>query len=599
MKQRPTTVLAADIVGYSRLVERDETATLATLRECYETAIYPRVAAHHGRVFKTMGDGFFAEFPSVADAVDCGREIQRAVSETGRAVVDEPLAMRMGIHVGTVTDVSGDLTGHSLVLAARLESVAWPNCLALSADAYKQLRSMDVEPLAVEIRPLKNLVRPVRIFHLKGGTDEEVPTTAPLTGLPFVAVLPFRDLSPAGGCAHITAGFSDDIVAAISRFRTFVVLARSTASAYASAPDRIERLRAELEVDYVLEGSICWLPREARIGVELVDTVSTGAVWAERWSCRHDSIFEVQDEIVNEIAARLLQPLRRHRLQRIARLPTRSFTAYDYWLRGSELLYDWRPESDAAAVPFFKRAIELDPSFARPYAGLAGVFNTRTILVPGNPTDGEDRARAYEYAKKAVELDPSDPRGHIDVAWSHMLERRFPQARTHLSLALDLNRNDTDIAIAGAQMSAYLGEHERASALAERAFRLAPIHPSYYLAYRATIDFLAGRYAQAADTIELVPSVLPEIQAWRAAALAHLGREEAKTAADLFRQVVSAGWAGRPDAGDDDYVRWFLGLIPLARDEERKRLQGGLRACGLLHEKRQPGSGTPSPRILA
>jgi tetratricopeptide (TPR) repeat protein len=223
--------------------------------------------------------------------------------------------------------------------------------------------------------------------------------------------------------------------------------------------------------------------------------------------------------------------------------PAKVYKAYDFWLRGNKLLETWDRNADEEAIDLFKKAIKLYPEFPRPYAGLASVYSSRTILGPGNPNDVKDRQEAFRYARKGLELDPADTRNHLNIAWIYMLARDFENGRKHFDVAGDLNPIDTDVLISRAQGEAYLGKPEVGLHLAQTAIRLNPTHPDYYLGYLAMVQFLAGEYEKCITTIGQLAGIPPETRAFLAAAYALAGRADAAhQAADVFKDEIRSIW---------------------------------------------------------
>jgi tetratricopeptide (TPR) repeat protein len=244
---------------------------------------------------------------------------------------------------------------------------------------------------------------------------------------------------------------------------------------------------------------------------------------------------------------------------------------------------DWIAESDNQAIPMFEKAIGLDPNFARAYSSLAGIYQSRNLLSPGNPRDEQDRALALRYSHEAVRLDPVDARSHVNLAWGCMLARDFENGKRHFDLAGELNPNDASITITRGLAAAYLGDAASGIKLADRAIRLNPIHPAFFLGNLASIYFLAGRFEDTVSTIDLAPSVWPEIAAWRTSACAHLGRmDEAKHWGLRFVSDVRSSWIGETEAMPLDCVNWFFRINAIKRPEDIGLLADGLAAAGLL-----------------
>jgi TolB-like protein/class 3 adenylate cyclase/Flp pilus assembly protein TadD len=590
-ERRSAAIMVADVAGYSRMMERDERQTLDALKLRLTRIVHPNVARCLGRIFKTTGDGFLAEFGGAADALECAVGIQKAMRRgNARIAADRRIEFRIGINVGEVIAEAGDIFGNAVNIAARMERAAEIGGICLSGSAYDQvkgeaaLRFADGGPVRA-----KNISGPLRAFHVRlPGRRPESAADHPrhgwptLPSKPSIAVLPLTDLDRPDADAYFSDGVTADIITELSRFRTLFVVARATTFAFRGPNVDLRRLGHELGVQYALLGTVRRRGTAIRITVELVRCADGVHVWGERYDCRAEEIFAVQDEVVGEIVGRLEIALVEDRVSDAARLPPRSLTAYDSFLRAAKLMERWTEAADAEAVTLLESAVALDPGFARAYASLAAIHNSRHFLRPGLLSHEADRATAFAHARRAVALDPNDARNHLDLAWSHALARDFAMAEKHFEMAGRLNPNDANIMISQAQALAYLGDAGRGLVLARAAIRRNPLHPDYYLGYLASIYFLHGAYEEAAAAVELAPAALPEVAAWRAAACGLLARGgEARAATRRFLADVRGRWVGTapPDAGA--VLDWLRQIVPLRRPEDEARLLEGLQAGGL------------------
>jgi TolB-like protein/class 3 adenylate cyclase len=598
-ERRNAAIMVADVAGYSRLMERDERQTLDALKGRLTRCVHPNVAQCLGRIFKTTGDGFLAEFGGVADALECAVRIQKAMRRgNARVPAERRIEFRIGINAGEVIAEGGDIFGNAVNIAARMERAAEIGGICLSGPAYEQVKEEAAFAFA-DGGPVraKNISEPLRAFHVRLPGRARDPAAGPrhawptLPAKPSIAVLPLTDLDQAAADTYFSDGITADIITELSRFRTLFVVARASTFAFRGASVDLHRLGHELGVQYALLGTVRRRGSAIRITVELVRCADGGHVWGERYDCRAEELFAVQDEVVGQIVSRLEIALVEDRVSDAARLPPRSLTAYDCFLRAAKLMERWTEAADAEAVKLLESAIALDPGFARAYASLAAIRNSRNILSPGTPTDAADRALAFEHARRAVALDPNDARNHLDLAWSHALARDFTMAEKHFEMAGRLNPNDANIMISQAQALAYLGHAERGLVLARAAIRRNPLHPDYYLAYLASIYFLHGAYEEAAAAVALVPGAVPEGAAWRAAACGLLGRRaEARATLRRFRAELQERWAGPVPPDDPAILAWLRQIVPLRRPEDDARLVEGLQAAGLKVRAPRPAA---------
>src|SRR5450432_1203308 len=346
-------ILAADVVGYSRLAGADEDRILARLRALRSDLIDPTIAVHHGRVVKRTGDGSLVEFRSVVDAVRCAIEVQNGMVERNAGLPPERrINFRIGIHLGDVVEESdGDLMGDGVNIAARLEGIAQPGAICLSEDAYRQVRArLDLEVSDLGQTQLKNIFEPVRVFSLQVGLPAQakpagqsernmpekpsVPPTVPQK--PSIAVLAFNNMSGDAEQEYFSDGISEDIITDLSALSELHVIARNSSFVYKKAPLSVPDMARALGVRYVLEGSVRKAGNRVRVTAQLIDPSNGGHVWANRFDRDLTDIFAVQDELTQEIVAALKLKLTAVEQDRLARGRTVNVEAYEFFLRGRE-----------------------------------------------------------------------------------------------------------------------------------------------------------------------------------------------------------------------------------------------------------------------
>jgi TolB-like protein/class 3 adenylate cyclase/Flp pilus assembly protein TadD len=591
MQRRLAAILAADVVGYSRLMEEDELGTHEAFKAYRDSLLIPTIKDHRGRVVRLMGDGMIVEFLSAVDAVVCAIKIQEQTSERNKRLPEHRrIIVRIGINLGDVIVESDDIYGDEVNIAARLESLADPGSICISGAVHRQVkRAIKIPFDDLGEHKVKNISRQIHIYRLSiepttssEATRAQEDTQRRLSARPSIAVLPFESRDSDGEYQYFCDGIAEDIVIELSRFRSLDVVARSSSFAYRGKPVGLKQIGQELGVLYLLEGAIRRHGERLRITVQLAECASGKEVWGERYDCRTEEIFAVQDEVISRIVGTLEQRVTQERLEMTKRIAPRSLGAYDYWLRGKKLSEMWTAETDDTSIQLFQQAIELDPDFARAYASLASVYNSRNLLLPGNPSNQQDLALGFDYAMRAVSLDPSDARNHVDLGWSYMLRHDFKNGQRQFELAGQLNPNDANTTIARALAKAFLGEPESGLQLAQKAITLNPFHPDYYLGNLATIHFLGANYEETIATIDRAPNVWPEISAWYAAACGHLGRNaEARAAAEKFIRDVRERWAGDRCATPTDFVRWLLQINSIRRKADVECLLEGLEKAGL------------------
>ena len=359
-------ILAADVVGFSRLASADEDRTLARLRTLRAELIDPTVASQNGRVFKRTGDGALVEFRSVVEAVRCAIAIQNAMIERNIGLsADQRIDLRIGIHLGDVVEESdGDLMGDGVNIAARLEGIAEPGGICLSVDAFRQVR----DKIALEVfdlgdKKLKNIAEPIRAYSLQVGVtvapDARKPTLA-LPDKPSIAVLAFQNMSGDIEQDYFADGIAEDIITALARFRQFHVTARNSSFTYKGQAIDIKKIGRELGVRYVLEGSVRKAAERIRITAQLIDAESGNHVWADRYDGRLENIFDLQDEITNTIAAAVTPAFAIAEMQRVSRKHPQNLDAWELTLRAGQAFALAGPADIAEARELAQRALLLD-----------------------------------------------------------------------------------------------------------------------------------------------------------------------------------------------------------------------------------------------
>jgi len=588
-RRRLVAILAADVVGFSRLIQLDEDGTIAALTRHRRDTIDPLIASHGGRVFKTMGDGLLAEFASVVEAVRCAAAMQDQVTQINREVpADRRLEFRVGINMGDVLAVADDLLGDGVNVASRIEAVATPGGVVLSDDAMRQVAGK--VPFAfVDLgeHRLKNIARALRLHALDRAREGDGPARAAkrelaLPDRPSIAVLPFDNLSSDPAQAMLCDAMAEDIITDLSRFHSLFVIARDSSFLYRNRPADIRRIGIELGVRYLLEGSLRRAGGKIRVTVQLIETATGHHVWAERYDKEAAELFALQDEVTHAIVGRLVNRLQRADLEMARRKPPDSLQAYEYWLAATTAHELGTAEGHAEAKALYEKALATDPRYARAHAGLAELCYMELLVGAWGQPREPLLEEALEHARKSVELDESDAQPHVILGWVHMMRREFDRAVKHWAIADELNPNDAEVAMSRATAHAFLGEPETGLKIAEMALRLNPYCPDWYLSDKAVIHFIAHQYEPALAIYGTIGELYPHSALWHAAAAAKAGRdEEARQQAAAFLAQARQCWAGDPDATPADRVNWLVDSLPFKRDVDAAHFREGLRAAGL------------------
>jgi TolB-like protein/class 3 adenylate cyclase/Tfp pilus assembly protein PilF len=494
-------ILAADVVGYSRMIEADEAGTLAALRNRRKTILEPLVAQHRGRIVKLMGDGALLEFASAVNGLRCAVELQARMAEANTGLADnQRIDLRVGINLGEVVVEDGDVHGDGVNIAARLEALAEPGAILISAKVRDEVAGK-IETTFEDLGDvaLKNITRPVRIYRVlpgRGGVQPMTPSVAAMA--PTIAVLPFTDMSADRDQQYFSDGLTEDIITELARIRSLTVIARHSTFQYRDKTADVKQIGRALGADYVVEGSVRKAGNRIRVTAQLIEAATGNHVWAEHYDRELEDIFAIQDELVRAIVARLPGRIIEAGARSAARKRPENLSAYDYMLRGIE--YHWRygQTNDARAREMFEKAIAMDPGLAPAYAWLSGQHMRQWYL--GYSTDGIEKA--FDLAKKAVALDSNDNMCHLGLGYVFLYRRQFDEARYHLERALALNPNEPNAAVILGWLLTYTGKPADALAWWERAFRLDPHPPVWYAATQGMAFYAAHRYAEAVDKLK-------------------------------------------------------------------------------------------------
>jgi adenylate cyclase len=543
VQRRLAAILAADVVGYSRLMEQDEAGTLAGLKSLRQRVLDPLVSEHHGRVVKVMGDGVLVEFASAVDAVTCANELQKRMKAASGDMPANRRAMvlRVGINLGDVVVDGDDLYGDGVNIAARLEEMAEPGTVYVSQTVRDHVRNkveLTFEDLGE--RTVKNIVEPVRVYRAVGGgtAATAVPRDLPLPAKPSIAVLPFDNMSGDPEQQYFSDGITDDIIADLSKLSGLFVIARNSSFTYRGKAVRVQEVSRELGVRYVLEGSVRKAGNRVRIVAQLIDGATAGHLWSERYDRDLTDIFAVQDEVTREIVSALAVKLTQGEQRRMAHRGTDNLEAYDYYLRGRQLQLERSREANAEARSLLERAIDLDPGFARAYAVLASVHSLDYANRWRDPTE-ESGKRAHELAQQAVALDDDDPYAHVVLGLTCSALRQHDRAVAEARRALALDPNFAWAYSLLGQAMYYAGRPQDAIEPLQTAIRLDPNDQDPFLHHLALAYFGVGRYEEAAANLKRRIIRKPDTDMSRvllAACYGHLGRAEEAQA--LWREVM-------------------------------------------------------------
>ncbi len=618
VQRRLAAILAADVVGYSRLMDVDEEATLRTLK-AYRQIIGVLVTSHRGRVFGAAGDSVIAEFASPVEAVRCAVEIQQDLEKSNADLPkDRLMRFRIGVNLGDIMVDGDDLLGDGVNVAARLEGLADAGGICISEGAYAQVKkTLDLGYEFLGKHKVKNIEEPVPVYrvHMDTGAVPRIsgaqrrqwqraalvtaagavvavvavaawdlylrPAPPPaevasgeapaleLPDMPSIAVLPFENLSGDPEQEYFSDGLTNDIITDLAKFRELFVIASNSTFTYKGKAVKVEEVSRDLGVRYVLEGSVQRAEGRVRINAQLIDATTGQHLWAERYDRDADNLFAVQDEIVETITSTLAVKVDATERERALRKDTESLEAYDYYLQGRDRFPAWSKEENAQAKRYFEKAIELDPRFSRAYTYLAGL-HVNDWRWGWSDAPEDSRRLSLEFAQRASALDPTDSRSHWILGIVYLQERQFDRAMAEYERALALNPNDVDFRMEMAEALVFVGRHEEGIELMKRTMRLNPIYPDWYLWDLGWAYYFMGRYEEALAEMKRMKEVPYKAHRTFAAIYAQLGRiGEAKAEAAEYLKH------------DPDYTMAIEHTWPYKNQEDLEHLLDGYRMAGL------------------
>ena len=529
IKRKLATILAADVAGYTRLMDGDEEATLRKLAS-YREIMDGLVAAHDGRIFNAAGDSAVAEFGSPVEAVRCGAAIQAALGVENEGLApDRRMDFRIGLHLGDVMIDGDNLMGDGVNVAARLEALSAPGGLAISGTVHEQVDGkLDLAFVFDGEQMVKNRARPVPVYRLATGDAESTGGGAPVTekSRASIAVLPFENLGGDREQDYFGDGISEDLITELARFQELSVVARNSSFTYKGKAAKIQDVGKDLNVRYVLEGSVRKAGNRVRVTAQLIDAATGHHLWAERFDRDVEDLFAVQDEVTQRIVATLAPTLEASERKRVRNAErTENLDAYDLALRARELWFHFTPADNLEARRLYEQAIALDPDYSRAYTGLAWTYSIMQSEDWSAKPD-EDMANALKFARKALQVNPSSHSAWLVLGRILRDQGQFARADEAVAKAVALNPNDSDGYAFQAHIKIALGQAEEAVRLARHAISLTTQALAWHQMTLGAALFAARRYQDAIDVVSGVDGIGLALRL-RAMAEAQLGHDEA------------------------------------------------------------------------
>ena len=530
--RRLAAILAADVAGYSRLMGADEEGTLERLKALRRELLDPKIAEHHGRIVKTTGDGLLVEFASVVDALRSAVEAQREMAGRNTGVPpDNRIELRIGINVGDIIVEDGDIFGDRVNVAARLEALAEPGGICVSAREQEDaVGKLDLAFDDIGEQGLKNIARPVRAYRVVTAARLATPgvsSSPPLPDKPSIAVLPFANLSGDPEQEYFADGMVEEIITALSRIRWLFVIARNSSFTYKGRAIDVKQAGRELGVRYVLEGSVRKAGGRVRITAQLFEAESGAHLWADRFKGSLEDVFDLQDRIAFGVAGVIEPTLRHAEIERARRKRPDNLEAYDLYLRALPFAFIGMPETAQKALDLLDKAVAIEPEYGAAHGFIAFCHENR-YLRGGLAT--EERLAALSHARIALATDGDDATALALAAFIvGIFEHDYETALNAFDKAFSLNPSSALAFGLSSIIRAWNGDSATAIEHAELALRLSPFDPMSFNAYNglAYAQFFAGRCDEAASAASMATQANPRFSIpWilRAAALAQAGR---------------------------------------------------------------------------
>ena len=549
MERKLVAILAADVVGFSTLMGKDEAGTLAAIKEYESAVIEPTVHKFGGRIVKRMGDGYLTEFPSVVDSVECAVEWQKQAKS-----VNPQLKFRIGINLGDVISESGDIYGDGVNITSRIEGLAEPGGISLSGTAYDQVKGKLPYVFSYKgEKKVKNIADPVRIYELDYRAHQStglknVSTSARRRSLvslaifagamgvaiafslvyfkPFhknelqsvrsdaetkqqissnwgasIAVIPFKNLSSDQEQEYFSDGITSDIITDLSRFHDLLVTSSSTVFSYKGKAMDAKEIGRNLGVEYLLEGSVQRAHDKIRINAQLTNSMDGTHIWAQRYDREFKDIFELQADIVTSIVAALAINVSQAEQHQALRKPPQDLDAYDYYLRGVAHYYSRVKKSNPVAREMFAKALSLDPDYSAAYAGL-GLVEFAKVSYGWTEFPGKSLERAFTYGQKAVKLDPNNSIAHELLSSVYTFQNKFDLAIIEAQQALELNPNSATIYSQLGWALLWSGQVDESISVLEISLLLddASVRNAWY--HLGIAYYLKGEYEKASEILE-------------------------------------------------------------------------------------------------
>lgn len=573
MEQRLAAILAADMAGYSRLMEADESGTLARLRTHRIELVDPAIAKNKGRIIKTTGDGMLVEFQSVTDAVKCAVEIQQRMKRRNSDVPQERrIEFRIGINLGDIIFEDEDIFGDGVNIASRIEQLADVGGICVTAAVATQIADrLEIAMEDLGEKTLKNISRPVRLYRI--GFDSPVlPEVEAKRSIskPSIVVLPFNNMSGDPEQEFFADGLTEDIITELSRHHELFVISRNSSFVYKNRAVNVREVAEKLDVQYLVEGSVRKIGDRVRVTVQLIDTANDAHIWADKYDRKLDDIFAIQDEVTAAIAATLPGRVEAAQRDQLARAKPANMAAYECVLAAKVLHHRSTIADNERAQTLIGRAVALDPDYAHAHAWRACILGQAWVH-----NWCEDRDAVWNdimaALDRALALDDNDADVHRILAAVNVNNNELTTARYHQERALALNPNYDLVVVQQGELLTWLGRPEEGIEWIRKAMQLNPHHPERFWSHLGKAHFAARRYGEAIEAFMHLSTMDSVQHAFAAACYGWLGDE-----------LAAAAHLGKIRTLDPQFdLDSFIATLHYAQESDVQHVREGLLKAGI------------------
>ncbi|MER9631726.1 adenylate/guanylate cyclase domain-containing protein [Mesorhizobium sp. M0296] len=575
MEQRLAAILAADMAGYSRLMEADESGTLARLRTHRIELVDPAIAKNKGRIIKTTGDGMLVEFQSVTDAVKCAVEIQQRMKRRNSDVPQERrIEFRIGINLGDIIFDDEDIFGDGVNIASRIEQLADVGGICVTAAVATQIADrLEIAMEDLGEKTLKNISRPVRLYRV-GFDSPALPEVEAKRSIskPSIVVLPFTNMSGDPEQEFFADGLTEDIITELSRHHELFVISRNSSFVYKNRAVNVREVAEKLTVQYLVEGSVRKIGDRVRVTVQLIDTANDAHIWADKYDRKLDDIFAIQDEVTAAIAATLPGRVEAAQRDQLARAKPANMAAYECVLAAKVLHHRSTIADNERAQTLIERAVTLDPDYAHAHAWRACILGQAWVH-----NWCEDRDAVWNNIMTALDralaLDNNDADVHRILAAVNVNNNELTTARYHQERALALNPNYDLVVVQQGELLTWLGRPEEGIEWIRKAMQLNPHHPERFWSHLGKAHFAARQYGEAIEAFMHLSTMDSAQHAFAAACYGWLGDE-----------IAAAAHLGKIRTLDPQFdLDSFIATLHFAQESDVQHVREGLLKAGIAH----------------